>query len=46
MKILIACEECRALVSFGGDKQVSPDAVEAENPIKNFNRRADNDTLH
>ncbi|MCX4357467.1 MAG: hypothetical protein OSJ43_14845 [Oscillospiraceae bacterium] len=43
---LCSNEECRALVSFGGNKQVAPDAVEAENPINNFNRRADNGTLH
>lgn len=40
---LCSNKECWALVSFGGDKQVAPDAVEAENPIKNFNRRADNE---
>ncbi len=30
---LCSNEECRSLVSFGGNKQVAPDAVEAENPI-------------
>lgn len=40
---LCSNEECRALVSFGGDRQVSPDTVEAESPIDNFNRRANNE---
>lgn len=36
------CPFCGASVSaFRGIKQVVPDAVEAENPIKNFKRRGD-----
>ncbi len=36
-------KECSALVSFGGSKRVGNGAVEAENPLENWNRRADND---
>ncbi len=35
-------KECSALVSFGGNKRVGNVAVEAENPLENWNRRADN----
>lgn len=34
-------KECRAIVSFGGDKQISSNGREAENPVGNFNRRTD-----
>lgn len=34
--------ECRALVSFGGSKEIKRGIVEAQDPVKNFNRRADN----
>ncbi|MCH5195927.1 MAG: Lar family restriction alleviation protein [Oscillospiraceae bacterium] len=34
--------ECLADISFGGNKTVSPGITEAENPIKNFNRRVNN----
>jgi hypothetical protein len=32
--------ECRACVSFGGNKSVAPGITEAENPVVNFKRRA------
>lgn len=32
--------ECRAIVSFGGSKKLTPMTYEAENPVANFNRRA------
>lgn len=32
-------EECSALVSFGGSKQVDKGIVEADDPLKNWNRR-------
>ncbi len=40
--IFFRCDntKCRALVSFGGNKQVARNTVEAENPVENFNRRA------
>ena len=33
-------KECSALVSFGGSKQVDKGVVEADDPLKNWNRRA------
>lgn len=35
-------QECRSLVSFGGSKEIKRGIVEAQDPVKNFNRRADN----
>lgn len=43
--IFFLCEnkECGALTSFGGSKQVSNGTMEAEHPLENWNRRAEND---
>ena len=37
------CNKCGAVVSFTGRKKVTFGITEAENPIKNWNRRADNE---
>ncbi len=37
-----ANKECMACVSFGGTKKTDFGTYEAENPVNNFNRRADN----
>ena len=34
--------ECLAVISFSGNKKIAPGITEASNPVKNFNRRANN----